>query len=418
MSTLPQRDATVLLRDQDEWTTWINQIQARAAVYNIWNNLNPDHPVPFLVEPTLPEPPELSGYHPATGIQEASRPSELSAQGQKAFKEDMEHYKTLTERYKLNYRKYEMEQKSIQHLTALIQSTVAPHLQRTCCLPNQPLQKWLSNLKLTVGVDDRIEQERARERYHAALKPMRNTNNWDTWLAEYDQASSDAAAYSVPEVTQINGVTKDFLSAVAKIAPIWATTFQDTGRFEPLMSRREMMKRFREHMSVHHPLRSGKHRAGAFATADDASFLAEGGATTQGSKRDASTAAESAPSTNRIRGRPRYQRQGNQALGHQASSNKRPSDYEPANAGSKCPACGQRHGVKDCYYIYEDQAPEWWHPNETIKSLIEYKRKNDTAFQGLLRGQSKLRSQSRSHTPIIKKSQTPTPTIQELEDDL
>jgi hypothetical protein len=82
MSTLTQRDATVLLRDQDEWTTWINQIQARAAVYNIWNNLNPDYLVPFLV----------------------------SAQGQKAFKEDMEHYKTLTERYKLNYRKYEMEQ--------------------------------------------------------------------------------------------------------------------------------------------------------------------------------------------------------------------------------------------------------------------------------------------------------------------
>jgi hypothetical protein len=67
-----------------------------------------------------------------------------------------------------------------------------------------------------------------------------------------------------------------------------------------------MMKRFREHMSVHHPLRLGKHRAGAFATADDASFLAEGGATTQGSKRDASTAAKSAPSTNRIRGRLRY----------------------------------------------------------------------------------------------------------------
>jgi hypothetical protein len=82
MSTQPQRNATVLLHDQDEWTTWINQIQARAAVYNIWNNLKPDHPVPFLEEPTLPEPPELSGYHPATGIQEASRPSELSAHGQ------------------------------------------------------------------------------------------------------------------------------------------------------------------------------------------------------------------------------------------------------------------------------------------------------------------------------------------------
>jgi hypothetical protein len=106
----------------------------------------------------------------------------------------------------------------------------------------------------------------------------------------------------------------------------------------------------------------------------------------------------SAPSTKRIRGRPSYQCQGNQASGHQVSSNKRPSDYEPANAGSKYPACGQRHGVKDCCYIHEDRAPEWWHPNETIRSLIEYKSKNDTEFQGLLRGQSKLRLQSRLQT--------------------
>lgn len=141
MDTPLQRNATVFLHNQEEWTTWINQIQARAAVHNIWNNLDPDSLVPFLAEPNLPDTPEPSGYTPASGIQEPSRPSELSAQGQKAFKEDMEHYKTLTERYKLNYRKYEMEQKSIQHLTALIQSTVAPYLQRTCCLPNQPLQE-------------------------------------------------------------------------------------------------------------------------------------------------------------------------------------------------------------------------------------------------------------------------------------
>ncbi|KAF2022642.1 hypothetical protein EK21DRAFT_119543 [Setomelanomma holmii] len=81
MSTQPHRDSTILLRDQYEWTTWINQIQARAAVYNIWNNLNLEHPVPFLVEPTLPEAPEPSGYHAPAGVQEASRPSELSAQG-------------------------------------------------------------------------------------------------------------------------------------------------------------------------------------------------------------------------------------------------------------------------------------------------------------------------------------------------
>ncbi|KAF1922208.1 uncharacterized protein M421DRAFT_79179, partial [Didymella exigua CBS 183.55] len=60
-------------------------------------------------EPTLPEAPEPSRYHAAAGVQEASRPLELSAQGQKAYKEDMEYYKTLTKRYKLTYCKYKIK---------------------------------------------------------------------------------------------------------------------------------------------------------------------------------------------------------------------------------------------------------------------------------------------------------------------
>lgn len=167
------------------------------------------------------------------------------------------------------------------------------------------------------------------------------------------------------------------------------------------MSRKEMMKRFREHMMANHPLRSGKHKA-AFVS-DEASFLAEGGAATQGNDGDAYH-AESAPS-NRNRGRPRNQR----AAGNKAKL-KRPSDQEPATTGgAKCPACGQRHSVRDCYYVNPDKAPEWWKPNETINELIDFKRKNDATFQGLIRGQSR----TRSRTPIVKQSHTPTPKIPE-----
>jgi hypothetical protein len=180
MAAQSTREVAIVLRDQDGWKTWINQIQARAAAHNIWNNLNPEHPVPFITKPTLPAPIDLSIYHPVAAVQVASQVSELSAQGQKAYKEDMEYQRQLIDNYKLRYHEYEIEQNSIQHLTALIQSTVAPHLQRTCCTPDQPLQEWLSNLKLAVGVDDRIEQERACDQYHAALRPMRNPNNWDT----------------------------------------------------------------------------------------------------------------------------------------------------------------------------------------------------------------------------------------------
>ena len=289
-----------------------------------------------------------------------------------------------------------------------MQSTVAPYLQRTCCLPEQSLRQWLANLKLTAGVEDRLEKERTRERYYAALKPMRNTHNWDTWLVEYDQASSDAAVYGVPEVQDIDNITKDFLLAVIKVAPMWATNFQDTGRFNPLITRKEMMKRFREHMSLHHPLKTVNKKQAFCAGADESSFLAAGGATTQGSQRDASAATESAPS------KPHGRTHGGKRQGYQSSSRsiKRSSEHEASQPGRKCPACEQAHGIKDCWYINDDQAPEWWQANAIMRTLVEYKRKHDPILQGALRGTSR----TKSRTPKIK-GESQTPNTQELDDD-
>jgi hypothetical protein len=68
MAALSTREAAIVLRDQDGWKTWINQIQARAAAYNIWNNLNPEHPVPFLTKPTLPTLIDLLIYHAVAAV--------------------------------------------------------------------------------------------------------------------------------------------------------------------------------------------------------------------------------------------------------------------------------------------------------------------------------------------------------------
>jgi hypothetical protein len=403
MTQQSQRDPTVTLRDQTDYTGWLSQLQARCLVHNIWDKISPSSTQPLLLKPKPVRAPVVADYTPAANVDVPTRQSDLSSSGQKAFREDLEYYKILVEQYKGDRHEFEKEQTSLQQIVAFIQSTVSPHLLRTCCLPDLPLRQWITNLKSTVGVDEQIEQERARDRYHASLKPTRSATNWDTWLAEYDQAATEAETYRVAELTQINAITKDFLAAVNKVAPIWSTNFQDNGRLTAGMTRKEMMKRFREHMMTNHPLRTGKHKA-AFV-ADDASFLA-GGESNQSHEGDAQH-AESAPSKNR--GRPRYQR----PTGKNNVRSKRPSDHEPAKAeGTKCPACGQRHGVRECYYLNPEQAPDWWKPNEAVTELIGYKRKHDTAFQGILRGQSR----QRSDTPIVtKKSHTPTPEVIERE---
>jgi hypothetical protein len=106
------------------------------------------------------------------------------------------------------------------------------------------------------------------------------------------------------------------------------------------------MKRFREYIMTTHPLRP-KHRA-AFVV-DEASYLANGGATTQGIEKDASIAENALSKRDNTRN-------------HSKNPRKRARTHAPQTA--KCPAYEQRHGINDCWYINTEQAPKWWTANK------------------------------------------------------
>ncbi|KAG5935466.1 hypothetical protein E4U60_003150 [Claviceps pazoutovae] len=327
-----RHDGIIGLRDQDDWTTWFDQIHARAVAQNVWIYFKPDNPLSFPVKPTLPEPPKLSEYPPARGIEEATRPSELSAQGRAAFKKALKTLHTSD---------------NIRHVTQLIYSTVVPYLQHTCCLAKQPRQQWLANLKLEVGIDDHIkldrnpeveqalridrslerarvlEQDRSRARYRAALKPMRSPKAWHTWLSEYEQASHDATANRVLEATDSNAMMDDFVGALKHVAPPWAPAFLQRRRNNPEMARREMMDSFQKSHEFVSSSVVKVAQCWCLPTAEDYLYLDEGSPSSKGIERDASSAAESASSTKRTRSRIHRIRQGNQASktgGHQMMS--------------------------------------------------------------------------------------------------
>lgn len=361
MDAQPQPDAPIILHSlgsHEQWRAWLHQIQSCAVAYNIWDNINPDHPVPFLEEPKTPA---------------------FTTQGDTAWKEDRdrEYHSILCNRLMLQYDEYTKQQRSKEHLFDLICSTVEMSLQTAYFDPEMTFIEWIPRLKDALWVDDHSEKKQARERYHEALEPMQSPQHWNAWLAEYNEAASLAKLYGVPEVLQIHALMKDFASAVAHVAPTWAATFLETGRFEPLMSRKEMARRFREHMKVQCHLDSGKSRAGASSTADD-------GAASRGNKRNASSATDNAPPAKKNK-----RRNAPPNSSRQASSNKRQRGHKPANSGERCPACGERHGIKGCYYIHKELAPRWWKPKKSTQSLIELRSKNDTSFQTLLREEGK-----------------------------
>lgn len=189
------------------------------------------------------------GHEAYAGVDEPTEVQKLTANGLKIYGREMVPYRTLLGAYKVKQRKYEEEVTGIDTSTQFVQSTVATHLQDSCCDLDDPLQQWIANLRCRVGIDDGVEKENARKRYKAALQPMRSPSRWDTWLTECDQASSHAESVGVPDLSLFDMVSLDFGDAVAQVAKNWVAGFMDSGRFESSMDRREMLKRFRDHMT-------------------------------------------------------------------------------------------------------------------------------------------------------------------------
>lgn len=411
MSLSTLRDPTVTLTDYTNYTAWQQQLKARYKSMEIWPIVDPDGTVLPRKKPTPPSPPEIAKYQPIVRVNDddeqglPTRPSELSNSGLKAYKEDVDFYKIQLEDYKIKDKEYREERTSLEKVIVYIQATVSLHLQRNCCKPGESVRQWIILLTETVGIDKEEERRDARNRYLAALRPMRQPTHWDTWLTEYDHAATNAEDENVGELQNTQDTIQDFLDAVMKVAPTWAAIFQDHGRREDTMTRKEMMKRFREHMTKYHPTK-GKQRGGAFVAGNESAFAA-GGASTQGTDRDASHAAEvasSTPTTQGSRGRPRQKR----TIGHSTTS-KQSSTQDTAAAGwTKCPACEQRHGLENCFYVHTDKSPDWFTPRTGIAAMVRYRLEHDTNLQDLLRGSKR----SRTKTPNIKTSQS-TPEIHE-----
>ncbi|KAK7178293.1 gag protein [Paraphaeosphaeria sporulosa] len=316
MASSTLRDPTVILSDHTNYSQWLRQLKTRCQSLEVWKVIEPTLTNEPLQKPIRPQPPLVAQYHPLPAFMagnlgiEPSQLSHLSTQGAKAYKEDQEVYKILLEDYKITNREYQEEKVNLDKVVTYFQTTVSAHIQHNCCTPGSTIRQWVESLMITVGVDPQEEHRRARVRYLEALRPMRTPGQWSTWLSEYDHAATEAESNRVAEAVTQDSVKEDFVKAVRPIAPIWVATFQQHGREVATVTRKAMMKLFRDYMSFQHP-NKGKQK-GAFAAAG--SYLADGGESTQATDRDASLVDEAASS--KARGRPRNQRRN----GHRTKS--------------------------------------------------------------------------------------------------
>ena len=77
---------------------------------------------------------------------------------------------------------------------------------------------------------------------------------------------------------------------------------------------------------------------------------------------------------------------------------------------SKCEACDMRHALKDCWYAHPGNAPTWWRPQEDRMDQVRSRIDNSPSMQETIRS---AKRPARSKTPLMKKSQTATPTVEQ-----
>ncbi|KAG6018792.1 hypothetical protein E4U19_007975 [Claviceps sp. Clav32 group G5] len=278
MTTFLKNGQTAFLRNPSDWTSWIDSIKAVAIHYEIWDQIRPEGPIePPRERPIPPICPEARDYQGLAAFPEPTNAVHLTANGLRAYRLDVEAYNARTTKYKTDMDIYEKDRKHLGKLMQMVQSTVSMHYKDTCCNPERPLQHWIATLRVTAGDDDRYEQDLARERYHKALQPMKNPNNWEIWLARYDEAASYAEKNGVVEVSSLNAIIKDFTGAVTKVAENWTSNFLDYGRDDPQMTRKEMMRKFRVQMTNKYPnrvqMRSNTRQSASFFTAPVKSLM-------------------------------------------------------------------------------------------------------------------------------------------------
>jgi hypothetical protein len=163
-------------------------------------------------------------------------------------------------------------------------------------------------------------------------------------------------------VIQSKLVVDDFLKAISRVAPAWIATFTRAGSNQNKIERRQIMKLFREHISLAHPTR-GKLKS-AFITAEAAH--AASGKSDLNTQRDASSIPTRAP--------PTYlnQRQSNKRKMNAPGNKPRQSQKrDTVETRDVCPACKQRHNISNYFYVHLNlETPEWFRLNLYITKLV------------------------------------------------
>jgi hypothetical protein len=394
----------------EDWINWSHQFRLRAQTLNLWQYIQPEGPEDWPERPMAPLVQSYTARH--ITVQATVRTNTSRAKGKAPQEPGLSTRNTvrghqdtpsdsddteplvptsisdLTAEAKLDYqhdwsvftflaKDFDKHQTAIKELTTWTLSTVSYTMQQTCCIENQTLDQWYSNLQETGLVYEENLLPDARDRYRKSVSILtKPPKSFESWITEWEVSMAEGRRLGVPDTVQAVHWAYDLAKALQQILNIWATNFITLNKDKINRNRlnfREIAGDLRRHWKLlHQSSKTSVVSKGAFPT------FAETDSVQEQSPEPVSKARTSKSSRKSKAIQPKRKRQ------------EIDSDWD-TSLRRVCDACLCSHRLDQCYYVVSSLAPDDWKPNQAVKRLVEERIKEDNSLANRI---NKLKSDS------------------------
>jgi hypothetical protein len=341
---------TVTLKGPDDWDAWAKQFKAEATRRSLLEHI--EGTKPFLAAPVLPEPRAFGQQTqpPTTGTISIS---ELSADGRSNFQLALSYYKAQKDLY-------DGERDALDKLQTWMTKTVASNYAQTCFDYSDGIKEWYGKLKEQVSMNEHSIKREIKVSYRQAVRPLsKPPKDFEAWITNWEQVMAKGINRDIPFAKDVDEWFDDFLNAVISVKPSWVEAYRLTKAAEvelSTLSYRTLANDFRKAVKLPGPnARSSRIAKGSFGPT-----FAGQEAEEMAYAPDAST--QGAPERRR---RTRTQKR------------RRSRETSISTGRVICRACGQRHDLHVCYYLFPSKAPDGFREREAMRRTVDQNLKED-----------------------------------------
>lgn len=400
----------VLLQTFEDWGRWDEEFQTKAISLHLWDFIDPESDMLMMERP---ERPEISAYYrripartsdPESQTQ-SGRQTRYSGQSSQTIRhssptepfvilpettdhthrarniseltsEDKASYTFEWKIYEQDYKEYKEQESNCERLKAWVTDTVDYGLRQSSCRPMWDLRTWYSNLKASVGATDREQQTTARRKYQAAITTLNKVpKDFANWITTWEMAANHALARQTGGMEDPNVWFEDLTKAIQPILGSWIAIYSGIYKEkleEKTLTIGEVAKDLRKEAEQKNLLSTREKAPRATRGAFGSTFAGEPApATAQGADPEEKDASQKKSGTS----------SGLKRKTTQTGPTRRKRAATVNDSEQMCKACDGGHLLAKCYYVFPDNAPEYFKERRLIRDAVDHRLRTNQSLK-------------------------------------